>query len=57
MPITVRATFSDEDLVGGLCLRPGLRCGSRRPIAMLGTGVETKAVLDFIRQLEKGIFI
>jgi putative toxin-antitoxin system antitoxin component (TIGR02293 family) len=31
--------------------------GSKRPLDMLGTGVETKAVFDFIGQLERGILV
>ena len=31
--------------------------GSKRPIDMLGTRVETKAVFDFIGQLEKGVLV
>jgi len=31
--------------------------GSRRPIDMLGTRVETKAVLDLIGQLERGVLV
>ncbi|WP_350647067.1 antitoxin Xre/MbcA/ParS toxin-binding domain-containing protein [Pseudomonas sp. HY13-MNA-CIBAN-0226] len=31
--------------------------GSKRPIDMLGTRVETIAVLDFIGRLERGIFV
>jgi putative toxin-antitoxin system antitoxin component (TIGR02293 family) len=31
--------------------------GSKRPIDMLGTRVETKAVLDLIGQLEKGVLV
>ena len=31
--------------------------GSKRPIDMLGTRVETKAVLDFIGQLEEGVLV
>lgn len=31
--------------------------GSRRPIDMLGTRVETKAVLDLLGQLERGVLV
>ncbi|MNG15034.1 hypothetical protein D3C84_988320 [compost metagenome] len=31
--------------------------GSKRPIDMLGTRVETKAVFDLIGQLEKGVLV
>ena len=31
--------------------------GSKRPIDMLGTRVETKAVFDHIGQLEKGVIV
>jgi putative toxin-antitoxin system antitoxin component (TIGR02293 family) len=31
--------------------------GSKRPIDMLGTRVETKAIFDFIGQLERGVLV
>ncbi len=31
--------------------------GSKRPVDMLGTRVETQAVFDLIGQLEKGVFV
>lgn len=31
--------------------------GSKRPLDMIGTGVETKAVLDLIGQLERGVLV
>jgi len=36
---------------------PARGLGSRCPLDMLGTRVETKAVLDFIGQLERGVLV
>lgn len=48
---------NDVAAVVGWMRSPVQGLGSKRPIDMLGTRVETKAVVDLIGQLERGVLV
>jgi putative toxin-antitoxin system antitoxin component (TIGR02293 family) len=48
---------NDAAAATGWMCSPVRGLGSKRPIDMLGTRVETKAIFDFIGQLEKGVLV